>query len=59
MKFPKNWVPQSANCTLVPLEKKSEEFQSLKTRWKETMKRKIIKVERVQNKYLWERYDGL
>jgi len=57
--FPQNWenVSKTANCELKPVVQNSPEFKMISDRMFETMKNaRIEKIERVQNKWLWQRY---
>jgi hypothetical protein len=55
--YPQEWEPQSQNCELKVVPENSTEWQRVANRVKETMPQvKIIKIERVQNKWLWKSY---
>jgi hypothetical protein len=55
--YPQEWEPQTQNCELKVVPENSEEWQRVANRVKETIPQvKIIMIERVQNKLLWEDY---
>jgi hypothetical protein len=58
---PERWtgLPQSENCVLVEVDRSSTEFTKLNGHFLETMgakKAQILRVQRVQNKSLWDYY---
>lgn len=46
VKYPSNWEPQTSNCELKELSPLSEEFIRIEKRVMETLKCKILKIER-------------
>lgn len=55
--FPLDWVPQTTNCELKLVSPSSKEWLSIETRIKETLPNaKIEIIQRIQNKWLWEKY---
>ncbi|KAL6062742.1 Macro domain-containing protein [Balamuthia mandrillaris] len=55
--FPRQWEPQTQTCVLVPIQPTGEEWQQVEKQMKITMPTVSIRsVERVQNKWLWEKY---
>jgi len=56
--FPAEWEPQgNSNLHIVNLDPRSQEFTLLQTRFNQTLSSKaIVKIERIQNKWLWEKY---
>jgi hypothetical protein len=56
--YPQEWDPhQTQNCELKLVPQGSDEWNKVVNRIKETMPQvNIIKIERVQNKWLWETY---
>jgi len=57
--FPSTWEPQTANCELKSISPNSSEWQQIELRMKETLPNiRISKLERVQNKWLWEKYQS-
>lgn len=57
-KLPKWWEPQSENLHLPKVKEGSEEFTEVLKRMKKTMPNvKIIQLERIQNRPLWDKYE--
>ena len=55
--FPSWWEPQDEDCKLVPVEEGSPEWNGALKCLKETLlKAEIVRLERVQNRLLWEKY---
>jgi len=55
--YPPTWGPQTVNCELKPLLPNSYEWNMIDKRMKETIPNiQIQKIERIQNKWLWEKY---
>ncbi|KAL6051801.1 hypothetical protein QOT17_018962 [Balamuthia mandrillaris] len=55
--FPRQWEPQTQTCVLVPIQPTGEEWQQVEKQMKITMPTVSIRsIERVQNKWLWEKY---
>ena len=56
--FPKIWTPQKSNLELVAIASNSTEWNTVQQRFTETLKNKIVKIERIQNKWLWEKVNS-
>jgi hypothetical protein len=57
--FPKTWEKQSNNCELKLVAKDSPEWNEVLKRMRETLPSIVIhQIERVQNKWLWEKYSA-
>jgi len=56
--YPQDWIPQgNTNLKIVELSQDCKEFKELCDRFNQTLStKKIIKIERIQNKWLWEKY---
>lgn len=59
VKYPDLWDDQTQNCQLFVVDAQSQEWASVSSAFKTTMPNaQIVKVERVQNKVIWEDYLG-
>ena len=56
--FPQIWTPQKSNLELVAIASNSTEWNTVQQRFTETLKNKIVKIERIQNKWLWEKVNS-
>ena len=55
--YPSNWNPQNSNCQLFTIKTGTKEYEDVLSQWTHTVKNStIVKIERVQNKWLWEKY---
>jgi len=54
--FPSEWEPQKENFVLIPLSSSSPEYQTVINSMTATLKKTIIRIDRVQNKFLYEQY---
>lgn len=57
--YPKLWVQQANNLALVNVTYNSTEWTTVQQRFNQTLKNKIHKIERIQNKWLWEKVFNL
>lgn len=55
---PDEWeMPQEDNIVVIPVKKGTNEWSNIEKRWKETLPATpIIKIERIQNRWLWNHY---
>ncbi|XP_063070373.1 poly(ADP-ribose) polymerase family member 14-related sequence 1 isoform X3 [Engraulis encrasicolus] len=55
---PDYWDVMATNtqCQLFPLQQKTPEYDDVEQRFRATCRNKILKIERVQNPYLWRNY---
>ena len=57
MSYPNEWEPQNKNIELKVLKKHSEEWSKVSRKFHATLPQKyIVKIERIQNIWLWEKY---
>ena len=57
MSYPNEWEPQNKNLELMQLERHSKEWSKVAQKFHATLPQKyIVKIERIQNKWLWEKY---
>eukprot|EP01087_Luapelamoeba_hula_P001555 TRINITY_DN1126_c0_g1_i2.p1 TRINITY_DN1126_c0_g1~~TRINITY_DN1126_c0_g1_i2.p1 ORF type:complete len:1789 (-),score=296.61 TRINITY_DN1126_c0_g1_i2:70-5436(-) len=57
VRYPADWTAMNGSIALIPLAANSSEWQAVTNRIAETLTVKtIVRIERVQNKPLWERY---
>ena len=55
--YPDEWEPQNTDIELKLLKKHSEEWLKVARKFHDTLPHKyIVKIERIQNKWLWEKY---
>jgi len=56
--YPQDWIPQgNTNLKIIELSPDCKEFKDLTDRFNQTLSsKKILKIERIQNKWLWEKY---
>jgi len=55
--LPIDWVPQSKNCEMVPVEENSPEWFNVSDRVTSTLNITITAIERIQNLQLWANYN--
>jgi len=55
---PKYWNKMTANDTLVEVSPKSKEYAQALRHFRKTSSKVVTKIERVQNKFLWRRYQA-
>lgn len=55
---PKFWDKMSGNDCLVDVDKKSKEYEQALRHFRKTSSKVVVKIERVQNKFLWRRYQS-
>ena len=57
MSYPNEWEPQNKNLELKLLERHSQEWSKVAQKFHDTLPLKyIVKIERIQNIWLWEKY---
>jgi len=55
--YPQYWEPQTNSCEVKPLQKNSKEWNEIEEQMKKTVPNiNLIKIERIQNKRIWEKY---
>ncbi|KAL2081153.1 hypothetical protein ACEWY4_023006 [Coilia grayii] len=56
---PDNWddMPANTQCQLIPLQNNSQEYADVQNLFRASCRNNILKIERVQNPYLWRNYD--
>ena len=56
-KFPSTWTPQVQNCELKTVPRESSEWEYVEKKFLQSNSiGKIVEIERIQNKWLWEAY---
>ena len=54
--LPPMWTPQTENCELKPVPKQTLEWKNIEQHFLSGFAARIVKIERIQNKWLWEKY---